>query len=428
MALVVPAACVLILAWLAGRRTPVQADRAVLAAALYSLGAWIAYRLALALARGRWKEIVLAAASLAAATGMAEAALRRLRPYDSLCRFRWNASSRYHHVNPPGRRMLSGYVEGTPIVVETNEDGLRTGHSRESFQRHAVRIAILGDSFVFGSGVNAEAAFPAVLERRLRSRAATRDAAVLNAGVISYSPLLERRLFDGVVAAYRPALVLLFLDVTDIGDDAIYARKLRPDGTFALEGEDRFACYGAVHQVLSPCLGWLGAQLRYPVGVVATALGHPPRPAGNYYADPIIFQGSPENRYFIYRHPLAQTRPYYENTLREVEGLAASAARQGAAFALVVFPRYHHWSTRECRQNWELRAYGENEPFQYEHFRFFDEAAAREPFPIHDLLPDFKATWEYPLVFPNDPHWNARGHDFVARRIEDYLIGRKLLP
>jgi hypothetical protein len=95
---------------------------------------------------------------------------------------------------------------------------------------------------------------------------------------------------------------------------------------------------------------------------------------------------------------------------------------------LVVVPRYHHWSKSECPDNWERGAYQEDEPFQFEYFRFFEQAAAGEPFPIFDLLPAFKATREFPLVFRNDPHWNARGHDFVAQRLEDYLVGQHLVP
>jgi lysophospholipase L1-like esterase len=357
---------------------------------------------------------------------VAEVALRWLRPFESLCRFRWLASERYHHVNPPGRRMFSGYVEGTPVVVETNEDGLRTGYSRRAFLAHGVRIALLGDSFTFGTGVNAADAFPARLERRLRARPGSADAAVLNAGVISYSPFLERRAFDDVVRAYRPTLVLLFLDVTDIGDDFIYARKAGgADGRFPLEGSASLDCHGAVHQLAQPFLTWLGAQLAYPVRLLA---GRPAPPAGDYYLDPVLFQGREENRYFIYRHPLEQTAPFFQATLANVQAIAASARRAGAPFVLVVAPRYHHWNSAECPQNWERGAYRGDEPYQYEYFRFFAAAAPTAGFPVFDLLPAFRSTKEFPLVFRNDPHWNPRGHEFVAARLEEYLVARALVP
>ena len=398
----------------------------VVALGLYLLAAWLVSVVVRLVARGRWKELVLSVATLAISLGMAEIALRWLRPYESLCRFRWLASERFHHVNPPGRRMFSGYVEGRPVVVETNEDGFRTGYSRRAFLAHGQRVAVLGDSFTFGAGVNADDAFPARLERRLRARPGSADAAVLNAGVISYSPFLERRAFDDVVRAYRPTLVLLFLDVTDIGDDFIYARKAKSaEGRFALEGGTSLDCHGAVHQLARPLLAWLGAQLAYPVRLLAR---RPAAPAGDYYLDPVIFQGREENRYFIYRHPLEQTAPFFQATLANVQAIAASARQAGAAFVLVVAPRYHHWNSAECPQNWERGPYRGDEPYQYEYFRFFDGAAPTTGFPVLDLLPAFRATKEFPLVFRNDPHWNPRGHEFVAARLEEYLVSQALVP
>jgi hypothetical protein len=404
--------------------------RLLLAGALLGLGAWGLFRITASARSGRWKEMLLAAVGLAAALLLGEGALRALRPYESLPRFRWIASKRNHHVNPPRMRMFSGYVGGAPILVETNEDGFRTPHSRSEFLSHRVRVAVLGDSFVFGPGVNEKDAVPARLETLLREGPRATDAAVLNAGVISYSPLLEARLFDDVVREYRPTLVLVFLDVTDIGDDSIYARKAAAGGPepFALEGSDHVAFHGALPQLLEPWLGWLWLQARYPVDRVRAALGRAaPADTSNYYLNFVAFQGQAENRYFIYRHPLAQTEPFFSATFRHVEAIASSAEAIGARFVLVLVPRYHHWSARECPQNWERGAYRTDEPFQYEYFRFFEERRAGARFPIYDLLPAFKRTEEFPLVFPNDPHWNPSGHAFVARTLLEYLRGAGLL-
>jgi hypothetical protein len=404
--------------------------RLLLAGALWGLAGWAVFRAAAAALGGRWREMLLLTGGLAVALLAGEVALRALRPYESMPRFRWIASRRLHHVNPPGMKMFSGYVAGKPILVETNEDGLRTRHSRSEFVRHGVRIAVLGDSFVFGSGVNEEDAVPARLEKLLREGPGASDAAVLNAGVISYSPLLERRLFDDVVREYRPTLVVLFLDVTDVGDDFIYARKAAAGGPepFALEGAEHVVFHGALPQLLEPWLGWLWAQARYPLDRVRAAQGRvAPADTSNYYLNYVEFEGRPENRYFIYRHALDRTEPFFDETLRHVEAIAKSAESIGARFALVVVPRYHHWSARECPQNWELGAYRTDEPFQYEYFRYFEERRAQAPFPIFDLLPAFRRTDAFPLVFPNDPHWNPDGHAFVARTLLEDLRGASLV-
>jgi hypothetical protein len=406
-----------------------DSSRLTFALAAYALGAWGLWR-GLPALRRRAREAALLAASLSLAFGTAEIALRVARPYESLPRFRWLASQRLHHENPPRRRMFSGYVGAVPVVVETNEDGLRTPHSRASFARAAPRVAILGDSFVFGAGVDGPQAFPARLEALLRESAG-REAAVLNAGVISYSPLLESIQLQTVVREYDPTLVLLFLDATDIGDDFVYAHKGVQRGErweFPLEGETDLAYYGALHQLARPAVDWTVWRLRYPLDLLATAVGRPEPPArGDYYTSTVIFEGRSENRFFIYRYPLERTRPYFEETFRHVTAAAEGARRLGARFALVIVPRYHHWSRRECPQDWQRGAYAVDEPFQFEYFRYFDERRASAPFPIIDLLPAFRATQAFPLVFPNDPHWNPDGHAFVARTLAQELVKAGLL-
>jgi hypothetical protein len=88
---------------------------------------------------------------------------------------------------------------------------------------------------------------------------------------------------------------------------------------------------------------------------------------------------------------------------------------------LVVSPRYHHWNPKENPDNWEHTEYAADGPYQFEHFRYFEQARTRVDFPIFDLLPAFQATDEFPLVFRDDPHWNARGNVFAAGTIADYL-------
>ena len=48
-------------------------------------------------------------------------------------------------------------------------------------------------------------------------------------------------------------------------------------------------------------------------------------------------------------------------------------------------------------------------------------------FRIFNLLPAFRATREFPLVFDEDPHWNRAGHAFVARTIADYVRSEGLV-
>jgi hypothetical protein len=134
------------------------------------------------------------------------------------------------------------------------------------------------------------------------------------------------------------------------------------------------------------------------------------------------------NQYFLYRHPLEVTRPWFERTLRNVVALERAVDAAGARFAAVVIPRFQHWNPEECPDNWEKASYALNEPYQLEYFRFFDEARARVGFPILSLLDAFRSTDEFPLVLRDDPHWNEAGHAFVARTLAEMLVERGLVP
>jgi hypothetical protein len=193
-------------------------------------------------------------------------------------------------------------------------------------------------------------------------------------------------LFTDTIRAYEPTLVMLFLDVTDIGDDIIYERESSlKDGEVYFEPPD---------------------AKNY-----------------SYYKFELTVDGVAEqNRFFIYRHPLEITRPYFERTMSHVDRIAANVAKSGAKFALVVFPRFQHWNKDECPKNWERRSYKVDEPFQFEFFRFFAEAKVTRGYEVIDLLPAFQAAQEFPLVFTRDPHWNGAGHAFVARVIAEKLV------
>jgi hypothetical protein len=322
--------------------------------------------------------------------------------------------------------MYFGRVEGADIVVRTNEDGFRSDRSRRQFLRFPERVVVLGDSFTFGAGVRQQTAFPQVMERLLQARRGSDQVAVLNAGTISYSPFLALRVFDGVVVNYRPTRVIYVLDATDLGDDAIYARELAEGGgEFDWRGLVTTPYYGALGQLVGrkpfETLGAPWSALERLAGVEA-----PPSRAYDWYAFRAFIAGTVEdNRFFIFRHPLDDTRNYFDRTFGIVERLAEHVRAAGAEFVLVVAPRFHHWNPAECPDNWEADEYRVDEPYQFEYFRYFEERRADAPFAIFSLLPAFRESHEFPLVFRDDPHWNEAGHALVAQTLVANVFGPK---
>ncbi len=340
---------------------------------------------------------------------IAEIALRQVRP-NLKYPFHGVSSRQFHHLYPADKEMYAGEYEGEQVTVRTNEDGLRSRYSRRKFLAHQERIAILGDSFTFGFGVRQEQTFQRVVENRLRRHLRRNDVAVLNAGVIGSSPLLEELVFDGIVAAYQPTLVLLCVDASDIGNDVQYAREaIVRNGrvSFEVPPARMPRYYGALHELLRPS----HFQPRY-----------------DYYRFEVNIGGVIEdNFYFIFRPPLEKTLPYFEATMSHINSLARKVEASGAKFLLVVLPRFQHWNPNESPENWEGSKYRVPEPHQDEYLRFFETQRPQVEYAVLNLLPAFQQTDRFPLVFKNDPHWNAQGHAFVGETVADYLLQQHVI-
>jgi hypothetical protein len=345
-------------------------------------------------------------------------------------RFRGLPSPDFHHIYPANVRMNSGTFDGHQVLVETNDDGLRTHHSPADFLAFDTRIIILGDSFTFGFGVRQDHTFPVLAEKMLRERRPQRRLGILSAGIISYSPFLHRLLYKGKLSRLRPHLVVMFLDVSDIGDDYRYAHEWQEAGGQGFVNIDAGEAASRSPLFALPWTRELGIYFRYPLETIGIRSGlFRPQAGYDYYHFRIEIDGTIEkNRFFLYRHPLAKTKTHFDNTLHWIQETADAVRNDGGRFLLMVPPRYHHWNPRECPDNWESKFYRNDEPYQFEFFRFFQEAQTRVDFPIISLLEDFQGTNEFPLVFSRDPHWNERGHAFVASLTANFLHARGGLP
>lgn len=371
--------------------------------------------------RTRLARIVGALISLVVSIGLAELFARALvaRTHG----FRLEPSVTLHHTSPPG---IARY-DNTGSFVRTNADGLRTGWTRETFAAQRTRIALIGDSFAFGFGVDDDETAPYYLERILRERFGRDDIAVLNAGTISWSPLIERNAFREVVREYRPTVTLLMLDATDIGDDYKYAQDIVPGSDPAnprfvgdtTRSDRRLALLTLAEPILS--------MLPISFGLLAYSGDESPDARHNNRFSLEIGGVVETNRWFILRHPLEQTRRYFETTLSYVRDIAHDVEASGSEFVVLVPPRYFQWNDAECPKDWNLGQRKRDEPHENAYFEFFDEAARKESFPIVSLLPAFKATDRYPLVLRNDAHWNADGNHFVAETLADLLVERGLV-
>ena len=103
---------------------------------------------------------------------------------------------------------------GWPPWEEINGDGLRDRTHAGERPEGARRVVMLGDSVTLGDQIEAEEAFPQVLEASLRK--AGRPIEVMNVGLWGWSTRQERIAYQRLVRPYRPHAVVLAVCLNDI--------------------------------------------------------------------------------------------------------------------------------------------------------------------------------------------------------------------
>ena len=113
--------------------------------------------------------------------------------------------------------------DGYPPNEENNVDGLRDVTRPVETREGLRRVVVLGDSVAYGHGVEAEEAFPRILERRLRESG--RDIDVFNMALPGWSTRQERIAYERIARKYKPDAVVLAVCLNDLAELQINLTK-----------------------------------------------------------------------------------------------------------------------------------------------------------------------------------------------------------
>ena len=123
-----------------------------------------------------------------------------------------------------GRATCSSYR----IAYAINKQGLRDEVYLEQKPEGTFRILVLGDSFVFGHGVEQDEVFTEVAEKELRAKGLNVE--IINAGVFNYGTDNELLWFKELRGKFRPDLVFLLVFPNDCTDNLSHGfYSLSPD-------------------------------------------------------------------------------------------------------------------------------------------------------------------------------------------------------
>ena len=306
--------------------------------------------------------------ALALALTLAEVALRFTHPlwvipYPPACFWpdRYERWDPYGYRLRPSRHMAEDYPPAAPrhLAIDSNAEGFRSARDIHEPDPRP-RILVLGDSMVFGSGVEASERFTELLE------ASEPGWRVDNLGMVGYGADLMLRALETVGV--------------DVAPDVVVFAVFSPD----------------VYRVMPEATG-VGFPLpRYTLvdGRLAT-LPYPDRPAWKRLR---LVQGL---RYVYWRYSGAS--------------LGINAAILARVRALAV---QHHFTpailylpTR--RDRWDDRRRS----------RWLAAWAAQHAVPFLDLSPAVAAGGGESLYLPEDGHWNPRGHRVAADALHPFLAG-----
>ena len=369
------------------------------------------------------------------AFGIAEIALRV-----TLRRALGNQPHRYmtsdpvlHHRARPG---VSAIVAGTEF--STNSLGLRDREYASPKPPAIFRILMLGDSFTEGGGLTLEQTVAKRVERGLNAGGCGAYE-VVNAGVASYSPILEYLLLQRLAPVLQPDLVVVNFDMTDVHDDVIRTATATLDGRglpLAVPGDP----IRETAMLLPPPPRWL-APLGPRLNGLALYQAFRKSGAGQWLLGPV--KVSPEQLQVyglvgdVQHDPAAITRDGdfpglargWALTERYLVGIRDLARARGVPFVLVVYPHAQQVSADESPVGRRRLGAG---PGLYASGRPFERLEAlgrREGFPVVNLLPVFRARrTEGPLFRTHDIHHTPAGAAVFADGVLAGLRGLDVWP
>lgn len=261
----------------------------------------------------------------------------------------------------------------------------------------------LGDSFTFGTGVEAEEAWPEQL-----SRLAGKN--VVNLGTPAYGPPQYTKTLKAYGLSLHPKLVLYAVYQNDLKDAVRFARWKQEGGPYRAEGggegrlrtKNRFLVrHSRLYQVfLAPKV----AERFLQVG-----------------QDKAVLIMNPQHLQQQDRTP----KLGWEVTQQAILIARSLAEGEGATFVLLILPSkeqtYRHLLTTQLENSEQPDLDALN--------RLVRELCKANRLNCLDLTPPFleRGRAEEKLYFRLDGHWNAEGHRLAAQTIYDYLVKNRLL-
>ncbi|MCC7486347.1 MAG: hypothetical protein IT529_15350 [Burkholderiales bacterium] len=328
---------------------------------------------------------------------LTESALHEAHP---VLRWRPRANATLHHKR-------------FDVTYTTNSRGLRDREHSLDERAGVTRIVTLGDSFTWGYGVRREAAYPALLERRL---AATE---VINLGVTGFGLRQAFEFLKLEGALYRPDAVILGLCQNDIYEGR--PRVDPPTEARMPRAPDRAGSFAAVKS-------WLSRELvlyrlmqqainthRQLLNVlVATGLKD-----ALHGFDGLDYSLMPA----LIRYP-PQLQGAWEEAEADLLRMRDWLAERGIRFVVALIPARQAIESRSFEHSIAYTVYESSDFDLGKPYRNLEWFAKSHSIEVMNAYPAFMRRYgadPRTLYLPQDSHFNEAGHEVFADEIVAHL-------
>lgn len=378
------------------------------------------------------KRLALVVSSILVGFLFLELVVRMVEPREVIREFFERPDSVLHHKFVPGARGRHKTLEFDAAYV-INSLGLREKEISRDKPAGTHRILMLGDSFTEGNGVDQNDTFSSRLQVLLDQAGPGKRWQVINAGVGSYSPLLEYLYLKDRGLDLRPDLVILNFDLSDVYDDIQYTRLAEFDATgdpiaVAAEPERRKGPWPIDVLVTSKDFVKKHTRtynfVRRRIGHRLDEVRHPSNFSGDIQVDKYAMLreiGTPQD-------DRAWTLSY-GHLLRIRDLLKAG----GIDFWVTVYPYGLQVSPREWAGGRSFWGFEPGKVYSTWPQSLVERFCHQHDIPVINMCEDFakQSRTVYPLYYEADGHWRPAGHELVAtvlyRALVPYLQEREAM-
>jgi hypothetical protein len=290
------------------------------------------------------------------------------------------------------------------VGIETNHAGFRDADSHPYF---GGRVAVIGDSFVFGSGVAKGDVFTSRLSR------ADPQFNVWNFGVPGSGPFNALYLWRDFAREVHPQVVVVAVYAGNDASDAL--RESR-------EAKPRFVLVARARMLWHRLRASAGAGRNAAVEAPAASRGWNAFGVDNPATEEALLAAA-EKRGVPADSVRARLAAIPDSL--KADALAFRSNPFNVAQAVLDPDGLRHnllLDTPDMKQGWDAL----ESALRQLHRDVESEFARQEKLPFIDLLPAMRKRSSSRLYYEQDGHWTAAGHDVAARVISDRLSA--LLP